>query len=51
MLVERGGRIVLTKAEEVGESILDDLGDIQHLAVPAFEDLWDNPEDEVWDEA
>lgn len=51
ILIQEGDRIVLVKASGVGKLVLDDLGGWEALAGPAFEDLWSNPDDEVWDEA
>lgn len=51
VLIQEGHRITLVPAERVAKLVDDDLGGFENLAVPSFEDLWDNPEDEVWDDA
>lgn len=51
VLVQDGSRIIVTPAAEVGQAIVDDLKDWPALAAPGFANLWDNPADEVWDDA
>jgi bifunctional DNA-binding transcriptional regulator/antitoxin component of YhaV-PrlF toxin-antitoxin module len=51
LLVQQGDHLVLVRAGDVGKRVLDELGGFEALAAPAFADLWDNPADEVWDEA
>lgn len=51
LAVQDGDRILLTPAASVGRPLLDDLRGFEALAAPAFADVWDNDEDEVWDHA
>lgn len=51
LAVQEGHRIVLAPAAEVAKPVLDDLRGWEHLAAPAFAEVWDNDEDSVWDKA
>lgn len=50
VLVQEGEEIILRKAESVGREIVDDTRDFGMLALPVFQRLWDNEEDEVWNQ-
>lgn len=51
LLLQEGDRIVLVKAEEAGRAIVDDQVGWAAFAAPAFEELWANEDDEIWDSA
>ena len=51
VLVQEGDRILLTKASAVGKRVVDDLGGWEALGASAFQDVWDNDADAVWDDA
>jgi bifunctional DNA-binding transcriptional regulator/antitoxin component of YhaV-PrlF toxin-antitoxin module len=51
LLVEDGGRIILMAAEEHGRRIIGDLGGWEALATKSLDDVWDNDEDEAWNDA
>lgn len=51
LLVQEGGRILLVKADAVGRRAIDELGGWESLAAPAFAEMWNDPKDEIWDEA
>lgn len=51
VLIQRGDTIVLVPSEKAGEQLIDEFGGWATLAEPAFRDLWDNEEDEIWNEA
>ena len=51
LLIQRGDHILLLRAEDVGQRLVEELGGWETLAEPAFAELWDNDADEVWDEA
>lgn len=51
VLVQDGERVVLVPAEKAAQAVLDDLQGWHHLALPAFQAVWDNAADEVWDDA
>lgn len=51
VLVQEADHIVLVKAARVGRRVVDDLEGWERLAEPVFRELWDNPADEVWNEA
>lgn len=53
VLVQEGDRIVLVKATDVGQEILEEteLAKWYQLSLPALGEVWDNPiDDEVWNE-
>lgn len=47
-IVQDGRRLVITKASDLGKKVLDDLEGFEALGLSVFQELWDNPEDEVW---
>jgi bifunctional DNA-binding transcriptional regulator/antitoxin component of YhaV-PrlF toxin-antitoxin module len=51
VLVQDGNRIVLVPAEAAAQAIVDDLEGWEALAATAFDELWDNEADEVWNDA
>lgn len=51
LLVQEGDRILLTKASAVGKRLVEDLGGWEALGLGAFQDVWDNDADAVWDDA
>lgn len=51
LVVQDGERIVLTPAATVGQKEVDDLANWQALAMQSLEEVWDNPEDEAWNDA
>lgn len=51
VIIQEGDHLVLVKAESVGKRLLDEFGGWSHLSAPAFQELWDNPEDAIWDAA
>ena len=51
ILVQEGNRIVLTKASQVGKRVLDETEGIAALGLTAFDAVWDNAQDEIWNDA
>jgi bifunctional DNA-binding transcriptional regulator/antitoxin component of YhaV-PrlF toxin-antitoxin module len=51
VLVQDGERVLLIPATSVGKRALDELGGFEALGLSAFEKLWDNEADEIWNEA
>lgn len=49
LLVQEAGRLVLVKASDAGQRVVDELGGWESLATGAFEDTWAGPENDVWD--
>jgi AbrB family looped-hinge helix DNA binding protein len=50
LLVQEGSRIVLTKASDVGKAVMDELEGFEALGLSSFERVWDNADDEVWND-
>jgi bifunctional DNA-binding transcriptional regulator/antitoxin component of YhaV-PrlF toxin-antitoxin module len=50
-IVQEGDHVVMMKASDLGKKVVDDLEGFEALGLSAFEELWDNPEDEVWNDA
>lgn len=50
VLVQEGDRIILVKAANIGRAVADEAREFGALATRSFEKLWDNPEDEIWNE-
>ncbi len=51
VLVQEDQKIVLIPATRVARQVIDDLGGWSAISAPAFQQLWDNVDDEVWNEA
>ncbi len=49
--VQDGDKIVLARAERLAEPLIDELRGFEALGLSVFKQLWDNPEDEAWDNA
>src|SRR3990170_2710911 len=50
LLMEDKGRLLVTKAERVGDILVDDFSDLTKHAEATFRELWQNRPDEVWDD-
>jgi len=50
LLIQEAERILLVKATAVGQAVVDDLGGWSALSAPALHELWNNEEDDVWNE-
>jgi len=51
LLVQDGERVVLRKATDIGQAVIDDLEGWEALSLPALAETWDNPvDDEVWND-
>ena len=50
LLIEDEGRILVAKAERAADSVSDEFADLVKHAERAFKDLWENEEDEVWND-
>jgi len=48
ILIQKGEKIMLEKAEFVEEKVEDDFKDLLKLTEISLEDLWGNKEDEIW---
>ncbi len=49
-LFQIGGKILIEKTQETEEKIKDDFNDILKFSENSLSEVWDNPEDEIWDE-
>ncbi len=50
VLIQKGEQILLVPEQTVARLVEDELAGFHALAEPAFQDLWDNEADEVWDD-
>jgi len=50
LLIEDKGRILVAKAERAAESVSEEFADLGKHAEQPFKDLWENVDDEVWNE-
>lgn len=50
-LVQDGGKLLLLRATDLGKKAADDLAGFEALGASSFRAVWDNPADEVWDDA
>lgn len=48
ILFEVDGKILIEKTKEVSERIKEDFKDILKFSEQSMKELWDNPEDEIW---
>ena len=49
VLFEIEGKILLEKQQKVSEKMKDEFKDILHFSEQSLKEVWDNPEDEIWD--
>ncbi len=50
LLVKKGKRIMLEKPDKFVKNIKDDFKDLLILSEHTMKSLWDNKEDEIWNE-
>jgi AbrB family looped-hinge helix DNA binding protein len=50
IVLSSGGKLILQKAEKVSEKMEEDFKDIQKLGLSVLHKIWDNKEDEIWNE-
>lgn len=50
LLVKKGKRIMLEKSERIAKGVKDDFRDLLLLSEHTARKLWDNKEDEIWNE-
>jgi AbrB family looped-hinge helix DNA binding protein len=48
ILFEIEGKILLEKQQKVLNKIKDELKDVLHFSEQSLNEVWDNPEDEIW---
>lgn len=49
VIVEENGRILLEKTTIVSARIADDFKDLLNHSEHSLKEVWDNPEDDIWD--
>ena len=50
VLIQEDDRVVLAKAETVAKAYVDDLAGWERISEPSLADVWDNAEDEAWND-
>ena len=50
VLFEIEGKILIEKQQIVSEKIKDDFKDIMHFSEQSLKEVWDNSEDEIWNQ-
>ena len=50
ILFEIEGKILIEKQQIVSEKIKDDFKDVLQFSEQSLKDVWDNPEDEIWNQ-
>jgi len=50
VLFEIEGKILIEKQQIISEKIKDDFKDILHFSEQSLKEVWDNPEDEIWNQ-
>lgn len=48
ILIQRGGKIMLEKAEIIESKTKDDFKDLVKISEMSLKSLWDNEEDDIW---
>lgn len=51
VLIQDEDRLVLIPAAKAGRKLVDDLAGWETMSEAAFREVWDSPEDEVWNDA
>jgi len=50
IIVESKGKILIEKTQKTKEKIEDDFKDILKFSEDSLKEVWDNPEDKIWDQ-
>jgi len=50
ILFEIEGKLLLEKQQKVSEKMKDEFEDLLHFSEQSLKEVWDNPEDEIWNE-
>ena len=50
IIVQANGKILIEKAQKTKEKIKDDFKDILKFSEDSLKEVWDNQEDEIWNE-
>ena len=50
ILFEIEGKILLEKQQKVSEKMKDEFKDILHFSEQSLKEVWDNSEDEIWNQ-
>ncbi len=50
VLVEEDGKIMIEKSLSVSDRIKDDFKDILKFSEQSLKEIWDNKEDDIWEE-
>ena len=50
VLFEIEGKILIEKQQIVSEKIKDDFKDVLKFSEQSLKEVWDNPEDEIWNQ-
>ena len=48
ILFEIEGKILLEKQQKVSEKMKDEFKDVLHFSEQSLKEVWDNPQDEIW---
>ena len=50
VLFEIEGKILIEKSQKVSEKMQDDFKDVIKFTEQSLKEIWDNPEDEIWNQ-
>ena len=50
ILFEAEGKLLIEKSDKISERIHEDLKDILHFSEQSLKEVWDNPDDEIWNQ-
>lgn len=48
VIVENNNKLLIEKAPNVSNKIMDDFKDILAITENSLKEVWDNPEDDIW---
>jgi len=50
ILIQIGGKILLEKSQKISDKIKEEFKDLLKFSEQSLKDVWDNKEDEIWNE-
>ncbi|NQZ84971.1 MAG: AbrB/MazE/SpoVT family DNA-binding domain-containing protein [Nanoarchaeales archaeon] len=50
LIVENNGKLLIEKVDKLALKVIDDFSDFPQLTEKSLSEIWDNKEDEIWNQ-
>ncbi len=50
VVIQNGGRLLIEKSLNISKKMTEDFKDLLHYTENSLKEVWDNPEDEIWNQ-